>query len=276
MINLETKLFIRHELDKHYEFFIFLRDVLSGVITRKHMLLFYPNHEESFISRWVKLGMIEAKHIEKCHYYQLKYISELGITNRPKATTTLLMRSYLRLEYLLSLGLKTPTEMLDYTQAGNDKTSRKKAALPLLERYQEALITRGIEVPELDCPTNARMMERLETKNVFLSKIQYKDGCVIPILNCYVPRSHNIAQTADNLLEAYREWTALFYGESAPAVKPLLQVLTFDNIEIKKQLYRRLKLEPEFLVFSDENLEQIFPVLSFPSLLRFLSPDNLV
>lgn len=276
MRDAREQIYFEFEIKKHKDFFELMQEICCGIITRRHLMMFYPIHEDRYIREWKRLGIIEAKTIDSCLIYQLKYNNVLKIKSRPKLTASLLLRSYLRLEHYFSLGLKTPSEILNYANKGNDRTIRVDYTQRLMETYQEALAERSIDLLELDNPVNAKALVRLTNSNLFLSKLQYKDGVLVPQVIYYAIRNWTASRMVPELMKGYREICSIFYFSNGPEVRPEFTICYFEGLEPEKNTLHLLGRERELLTADEKRLSKIFHFQSFKKPFPHLNTENLV
>ena len=275
MLSEHDRVLQEYEIEKNKDFFIMLRDVCCGFIARKQLMRFYANTGCDNIREWKRLNIIEPYNIGGGIAFRLKCIGKLNIRWRPVPTASLILRSYMRLEYYFSRGLRTPGEILSKASKGNDRAIRMNTVQPLLEQYQDGLAERNINIPFLDSPDVAKEIENMAYRDIFLSSVKFADGAIIPHICYYDLRGGRASGVAGELLETYRAYQSIFHSDRAE-VRPVIHIITFSTPELKKAVFRRLAQEREFLLFEKMDFDRTFPIHQIGQAFPYLKAGNLV
>ena len=275
MLSEHDRVLQEYEIEKNKDFFIMLRDVCCGFIARKQLMRFYQNTGCDNIREWKRLNIIEPYNIGGGIAFRLKCVGKLNIRWRPVPTASLILRSYMRLEYYFSRGLRTPEEILSKASKGNDRAIRMNTVQPLLEQYQDGLAERNINIPFLDSPDVAKEIEDMAYRDIFLSNVKFADGAIIPHICYYDLRGSRASGVAGELLETYRAYQSIFHSDRAE-VRPVIHIITFSTPESKKAVFRRLTQEREFLLFEKMDFDRTFPIHQIGQAFPYLKAGNLV
>lgn len=279
MIKIKDKLLLRHELKTYSDFFYMFSEILNGVILRKHFILFFVGNNKEKLKEWERIGLIEIRRISNVNVILLRHCKALNNKRRPDFTRALILRSILRMEFYLYTGPKTPAEIRQYSDRGNNKVNRENVSKELLSGYKGVLQGCGVDLPDLDGKATVDALNRLTCHNVFIAELRLrsddKSKMLIPCGVLLATCEDKVSQLVKELLFAYRELAGLFYECSAP-VKPVLLLCTFTQKNLMPTIFNKLRQAPEFRDLGDKELSDIFLILSFESPFTYLDPTKLV
>ena len=189
--------------------------VFSGVMLRQHFMRLSQKQSSKLLSKWVKAGLMNRVNFAHSTLYVLRKNKAFPNSRNVNLTSLLVLRSALRMEYFLSLGLVSPDEILSFVQKGNNCSAQKEnPAEDLLSRYKDALAARNIQIPDLANPLNMAALKRLTYHEIYISRLSVKEGKLVPQMIMYLLRDNDISKIARSIRLAIEELQYIFFDES--------------------------------------------------------------
>lgn len=277
MIKEKDQVFLKYELEKYSDFFYVFSEVLNGAIMRKHFVLFFVGNHKEKLKEWKRLGLIEIKKIGTASVILLRHCSALNKKRRSALTNVQILRSVLRMEYYLSLGLTTAVEIREYSDRGNNKVNRQGVSKERLGHYKATLHDKGVDIPSLDSKSGIDALDRLTFHGIFISQLRRRNGVLVPIAVYFTACDDNVNHIVKELLFAYRKLVALFTEYPNPvSVKPTITICTFSHKNLLPSVFGKLRQEFEFLTMTDEEINTTFNILKVENPFSYLDPSKLV
>lgn len=276
-ISKHQEIIMRYEIETYPDFFYILWEVCNGVIKRQHVMKLYPSTYPTRIRDWLEAGLIKEKMYAGNMLYILRYTVRLGLIRQHDLSADKMLRSIMRMEYLFSIGLETPTEIRNYIQKGTNRVNRKPLTGNILTAYDRALKERNIILYQLDSKDNADSLYNLSLHNVFIDRVKVSENTIVPILVLLSFRENYSYEVVREAMIAYHEIRNIFYDyNNIVDVRPKITICRFDNENKADAIYRLLLQETEFALWEMDDIKKNFKVLEVPRPFRYLAPSNVV
>lgn len=276
-ISKHQEIIMRYELKEYEDFFYILWEVCNGVIKRQHIRVLYPKTFETRIKDWKEAGLIKERSYGGNYIYELRYTVRMCLLRQQELSGDKLLRSILRMEYFFSIGLKTPSDIRNYIEKGNNRVNRKGLPLSLLSSYDKALRERGIYLYKLDSKDNADSLYNLTLHNVFIDKVKVKDGAIIPYVVLLSFRENYPSEICREALIAYHGMEDLFFDYANQIeIRPHITICRFEGESKPESIYKYLLQQPEFSIWDMDCIKDTFNVLELPKPFHYLKPSRVV
>lgn len=273
MQKIENLLMGKYEVEKNLSFFCMIDTVLSGVILRQHIFRILNGKTCSPLPRWVKLGLLKKRHFAHSTLYSMSQSIIFGRKWHVDITSSLVLRSAMRMEYFLSLGLDTPEKVMAYAEKGNNCSIRGGSpSAGLLGRYKAALEERGISIPDLAEAANVAALKRIMCREIYIDRLSLKGNILCPQLVYLNFRNDGTAKIARNIATVTEELQAIFCGRS---IAPTVTICTFQGNDSGQgqqagEIYKRVKLPAYW------GREDWLSFKRLPNPFPYLPPQNLL
>lgn len=253
-------------------FFLFVKEVLGGVILRKYANNLIKNPAARF-KKWEQTGLIDTHMIAGNQIIRLRRNQLIDLSYTPTITPSLILRSCLRMEKYVEKGLTDPQEMLNEAMRGGDRARFRNLAQETLKRIEQSLKAKGYEIT-LYHDGSESVLNQLQGRNIYLEFVRYndKDKLILkPNFSYYLVRQETAKKVSKELLAAYREATAIFGTKS----EPRFTVYSFGR-SFESDVYKALWKAPEFLLMNKETLKATFAFKCYKRPFTYIEAQNIV
>jgi len=274
----QNKVLRENELKKDADFFEIFYEVFNGVMLQKDIQKLFPTRYKTRFRNWYSCNLISKLVISGNCFMVLKYSRQNTYLRQRELTGDRLLRSAMRFKYYYEvLGQHTPEAIKRYSEKGNDRVNRSGLTMTLLTSYQEALLSRGIDLPNLSSNVNVSQLNRMSLRNVFVSKILVRGGVIVPLLVVYSYRDQTPSQIAKQAVEAYRGIQDIFSEATGKAeIHPCVTICRFVGTSRHSTIRELIRKEKEFITKSREEIEAIFPIVEVSKSIRYIDHTQII
>jgi len=274
----QNKVLRENEIKKDADFFEIFHNVFNGVMLRKDIQQLFPTKYKTRFRNWYSCNLISDLIISGNHFMVLKYNKQNTYLRQRELTGDRLLRSAMRFKYYYEIqGLHTPEAIKRYSEKGNDRVNRNGLTMRLLTSYEEAFLSRGIVLPNLNSSVNVSLLNRMSLRNVFVSKMMVKGGVIVPLLVVYSYRDQTPSQIAKQAVEAYRGIQDIFSDATGTVeIRPCVKICRFVGTSRQAVIQELIGKEKEFISKDREELEAIFPIVEVSKSIRYIDHTQII
>lgn len=249
-------------IEKYKDFFNALLYCYDGVLFQKQLTEIMPYSTlQKALKELEQVGLIKIKNLDR---HNIVYLSQNSMFKKrlpaDLVTASKIMRSTMKFEYLMSLGMKTFAEMFNYLKNGNMYSYYPAIHRDYLENKQNILRKLNFPKYNIAIKENENYLKQLAANNTFIEYIiKSEDEIIKPHLVYFNVYDLKDVKKMVKKLNMANEYIYYIFG-----VTPIITICNYYKYpDCKKDsIYSHLQRKQDFSLISSDKLRNTIKFLN--------------